>query len=212
MNKDDIIKALKGIEGVDEAILSAIEAMDTPTRVTNESDELKEAKATAKRILAEKKALQTKLSDYESQIEEVKNADLTELEKLQKTVEKMNKSQEALQKQYEESQKSLSDTKRSYGLERIAKKAQFVDGVPAYMRDLAIKEAFKDIEDLDDEDIVNDTFKSFTEVNKGILVAENDVSGTGSHGNGVNKTNGTRSKDPERQSKQERLAAIKGKM
>ena len=209
--KDEVLEALSAIEGIDKEVIEAIKGLGT-NKTSPDSDDLKEAKATSKRILDEKKKLQAKVAEYEEQMEELKNADMSELEKLQKQIEKVNKSNEALAKQYEDAQNELTSTKRNHGLGKISSKLQFVESLPEYMRDIAIKEAFKDVEDLDDTDAVNAVFKEFKESHKGILKADNPLQGTGSKGKGEG-TSGVRvNKDPDRQSPQERLAAIKNKL
>jgi len=195
----DILKKLEGVDGIEASDIEELKALDKPS----DDKSLKDAKATSARILEEKKKLQEKAAELEAELEAVKSGGLSEVEKAQKELEKFKKVSEKTEAELAQVKAELAGKSRAYKLERIGSKIAFVDTVPSDMREYAISNAFKDIEDLDDEATVDKVLGDFRETHKGVLASETAARGSGSIG-GLQIENRGQVKSPEKMSDSER--------
>ena len=173
--------------------------------------DLQEAKATNARILEEKKKAAARVDELTAEIEELKAGGLSDLEKIQRDLEKERKAREAAEAKAAESEKEKSSLARTHALTAIGRKVKFLDAVPAEMaaRELAI--AFKDVEDLADEDTVAAVLESFKESHKGLILAEGTAQGAGTGAGSGDGTGGGGPKSPEKQTDAERLKHLTGR-
>ena len=174
----DILKKLEGVDGIEASDIEELKALDKPS----DDKSLKDAKATSARILEEKKKLQEKAAELEAELEAVKSGGLSEVEKAQKELEKFKKASEKSEAELAQVKVELASKSRAYQLEKIGSKIAFVDTVPSDMREYAISNAFKDVEDLDDEATVDKVLGDFRETHKGVLASETAARGSGSVG------------------------------
>jgi len=195
----DILKKLEGVDGIEASDIEELKALDKPS----DDKSLKDAKATAARILEEKKKLQEKAAELEAELEAVKSGGLSEVEKAQKELEKFKKASEKTEAELAQVKAELAGKSRAFKLEKIGSKLSFVDTVPSDMREYAISNAFKDIEDLDDEATVEKVLGDFRETHKGVLASETAARGSGSVG-GLQNENRGQAKSPEKMSDSER--------
>ena len=183
MSVKDILTKLKDVDGIDEDILKELKELDKPKEDKGLEKELKEAKAAQARILEEKKKAAEKAAELEAQIEDLKSGGLSEVEKAQKELEKAQKAKEKLEADLAGLKADSEKRERNYKLDKISSKIKFLDTVPEDMRNYAVSNAFKDVEDLDDNDAVNDIIEGFKESHKGVLATESAARGSGSSEN-----------------------------
>lgn len=195
----DILKKLEGVDGIEASDIEELKALDKPS----DEKSLKDAKATAARILEEKKKLQEKAAELEAELEAVKSGGLSEVEKAQKELDKFKKASEKTEAELAQVKAELAGKSRAYKLERIGSKLSFVDTVPSDMREYAVSNAFKDIEDLDDEAAIEKVLGDFRETHKGVLASETAARGSGSVG-GMQSENRGQAKSPEKMTDSER--------
>lgn len=195
----DILKKLEGVDGIEASDIEELKALDKPS----DDKSLKDAKATAARILEEKKKLQEKAAELEAELEAVKSGGLSEVEKAQKELDKFKKASEKTEAELAQVKAELAGKSRAYKLERIGSKLSFVDTVPSDMREYAVSNAFKDIEDLDDEAAIEKVLGDFRETHKGVLASETAARGSGSVG-GMQSENRGQAKSPEKMTDSER--------
>lgn len=195
----DILKKLEGVDGIEASDIEELKVLDKPS----DDKSLKDAKATAARILEEKKKLQEKAAELEAELEAVKSGGLSEVEKAQKELDKFKKASEKTEAELAQVKAELAGKSRAYKLERIGSKLSFVDTVPSDMREYAVSNAFKDIEDLDDEAAIEKVLGDFRETHKGVLASETAARGSGSVG-GMQSENRGQAKSPEKMTDSER--------
>ena len=198
----DILKKLEGVDGIEASDIEELKVLDKPSDEKNDKS-LKDAKATAARILEEKKKLQEKAAELEAELEAVKSGGLSEVEKAQKELDKFKKASEKTEAELAQVKAELAGKSRAYKLERIGSKLSFVDTVPSDMREYAVSNAFKDIEDLDDEAAIEKVLGDFRETHKGVLASETAARGSGSVG-GMQSENRGQAKSPEKMTDSER--------
>jgi len=208
----DIVGKLAKMDGVDK-ILSAEELAELGkvTEATGNSDwerKAKEADAKAARILAEKKTAQQKLEELSAKLEEIQNSGLNSTQKLELDLKKAMDSITKKETELNEIKASYKNTTRNYHLEKIQNKIGFLDAIPDDLKKLSIEAAFRDVEDLSDEESVSNVLKAYNEKNKGIL-ASSKVSGSG---NNAKKIATVSQKSVEDQSIEERRASIRSSM
>lgn len=183
MSMEEFMKKVVSIEGIDPKDIEELKGIIEKKGNGSESDKaIKEAKATAARILEEKKKLQEKVAEHEAELEALKTGGLSEMEKVTKELERMLKSKEKLEAELNETKAKSVQTERNYMLEKISGKVKFLDTIPEALRSYAINSAFKDVQDLSQEDAVEKTLSAFKDSNKGILASDVDVRGSGSNG------------------------------
>ena len=183
MSIESLLKKLKDSGMDEEALKGIIEDIQNIVPEDSSSDkeaQLREQKATNKRILEEKKAQQAKVAELEAQLEEIKTSDLSEQEKLQRQLEKTLNENSEFKLQIEAKEGELKSAKREWALTNISKGFNFISGIPDYLQEAAIQTAFKDIEDLNDTEAIKSATEAFKECNKGILAAE-VVGGANTH-------------------------------
>ena len=212
MSVKDLLKKMQGMEGIDEKDIEELEAeLEKASKKVDGSKsvaELKEAKAAQARILEEKKKLAEKNAELEAAIEEMKSGDLSEVEKSQKEMEKLLKTKEKLEASLEEMKQKATMTERNYKLEKLSSKIKFIDSVPEDMKNYAVQNAFKDVEDLDDSDMVTKIIENFQETHKGVLASENAARGSGS---GPSRQVESSAKSPDKMSVDERAKYLREK-
>ena len=179
---EDIIAKLKAVEGLDlteDEIneLQTLKPSDVDADAVNAS--LTAEKAAKARILEEKKKALQRAAELESQLEELKTKDMSEVEKLQADIAKATKKAEADAAEIERLQGEHASTVRSYHLERIGGEYSFLDTIPGDLRKLAVEKSFADV-DLTDEDAVKSAGELFKTTYSSILAAEDAAQGAGS--------------------------------
>ena len=212
MSVKDIIEKLKAMDGIDEALIEELKGLDKKPETDGNKKlekELKDAKAAQARILEEKKKLAEKTSELETTIEDLKSGGLSEVEKTQKELDKIVKIKEKLESELNEVKAKSATTERNYKLDKISSKIKFVDSIPEDMRVYAIQNAFKDVENLDDEDSVKNVITEFTESHKGILASDSTARGDGSVNVQTKSVKDVGTKDPTKISVEERAKQIR---
>lgn len=216
MSIKEILKKIEGVEGIEESDIEELKGLDKPKTETKDKDkvekDLKEAKAAQARILEEKKALQAKTAELESQIEDLKSGGLSEVEKTQKELDKSKKAQEKMEAEMADLKKTSAAKERAYKIDRISSQLSFIDTVPSDMRDFAVTSAFKEVEDLDDTDAVTKILDEFKESHKGVLASNTTARGSGSTGSSKDVNVSKNTKDAEKMSDTERAKHIDSKM
>ena len=209
MSVEDIFKKMKETEGIgDEEISELQEALDASTKVGSKGvKELKEAKAAQARILEEKKKLQAKNKVLEDAIEDVKNSDLSELDKSKKLIEKLTEARDKLESDLGTITELSDKNQREYKLDKIRGDLKFLDSIPNDMRDNAVRQAFESVEDLGDDEAVALVLAKFTESHKSVLASDTAARGSGSVSS-ENVSSSVTFKAPEKQSVDERAKAI----
>jgi len=214
MSVEVILEKLKATEGMEsdakeleEAIKKAKANKSTDTDA-NGVKELKIAKAAQARILEEKKKIQDKYAELETQLDDIKSADLSEVDKSKKEIDKLTKAKIKLESDLVEVAKLSDANQREYKLDKIGNGLKFLDSVPEDMRDYAIREAFKGVEDLSNQDEVTTVLDAFVESHKGVLAADTAANGSGS--SSPSKTVLT-SKSPDKMTIDERAKHIRSK-
>ena len=172
--------------------------------------ELKEAKAAQARILEEKKKVLEKNQALELAMEDLKNADLSETEKSSKALEKLQAEKEKLESDLGEITKLSATNQREYRLDKISSKLKFLDSVPSDMRDYAVRQAFQDVEDLNDKESVKSTLERFVESHKGVLASDTTATGSGSTASNSQVSN-LSNKSPDKMTIDERAKIIADK-
>lgn len=196
----DILKKLEGIDGIEAGDIEELKSLSKPP----DDKAVRDAKATAARILEEKKKLQERAAELEAELEATKTGGLSEVEKAQKELAKAQKAQEALLAELNQTKAESAKAARAYKLEKIGSKISFIDSIPSDMRNYAITSAFNDVEDLDDEGAVESVLSAFRETHKGVLASETAARGSGSTGGLQSDINRGSVKSPEKMSDSER--------
>ncbi len=182
MSIEEVLSKLSTVEGISPEDISSLKELitkkDSPN-ASNSEREIKEAKAAQSRILEEKKALQQKVREYEEQLESIKTGGLTEQEKLKKEMEKLLKTKETIEKELNESKNTMVKLQRDYKLEKIRGKIKYLDTIPEDLRKYSVENAFKEVENLDDEKEVESVLKSYTDAYKGIIASDSTARGSG---------------------------------
>lgn len=207
MSIDALLKRLEGLEGIEASDLEELKSLSKP-----DDKAVRDAKATAARILEEKKKLQEKTAELEAELEATKTGGLSEVEKAQKELAKAQKAQEALLAELNQTKVESAKAARAYKLEKIGSKISFIDSIPADMRGYAITSAFQEVEDLDDEGVVESVLSSFRETHKGVLASETTARGSGSTGGLQNDVNRGAAKSPEKMTDSERKTYMRSQL
>jgi len=208
MSIEEVLSKISKVEGISAEDIEALKGLAKKPDESDKEREIKEAKATASRILAEKKALQEKITGYEEQLEQIKSGGLSEQEKLKKELEKLSKVKETMEKELNETKANHLKVQRDYKLEKIGGKVKFLDTIPEELRKYSISSAFKDVEDLEDEKEVEKVLGTFTDAYKGIIASDSAARGTGDKQTNVVVAHG---KDISKMSPDERAADLREK-
>lgn len=176
-------KVLKGEELTDEE-KSALQSFELPAPEAG-TKQLDEAKAAQGRILEEKKTLQARNDELTKKLADIQDADLTESEKLNKSLEASNARIEALTQELESAKTATNSMERTHAVDRIH------SGIPWHREVInadhsraLLDNALRDI-DLSDETAVSNAMASFNETIKGLTSAKvNGGSGTKNGGSG----------------------------
>lgn len=131
-------------------------------------------KVTNDAAAAARRKAETQLETLKGQLEEMKsqsNGHASETDKLIKRIENLEKARQAAEAE-------AASLKRNASLEAIRSKAgiKFIDGVDPKLLTAAFAQAFDGVEDLDDETVTSEIIKSWSNVNRALIV---DQSGHG---------------------------------
>ena len=151
----DVIKALTG-ESNNDSRLAALEA------------KLEAEIGKANGILGDKKKAQQKADELQAKIDELESKDLGEVEKLKRDMERLQSKLDQSESQRAELESTYNAERRSYDLNKIESKFDWLDTVPEELRSLTVEKAFDGI-DLGNEVLVADKVKTINETYAGLL-------------------------------------------
>jgi hypothetical protein len=151
--------------------------------------------------------LNAKIAEISQELEQAK-AGGSETEKLKRELEKTAKKAAELEAKAIAKDSEIRNLVRKHALSGIRGRVQIVDGVNPAFVDLALESAFKDIEDLSDEDGVAKALDQFKAENPRLIAAGGAGTGTPAKGaSGQVGANGA--KTPDKMTAQEREKELK---
>lgn len=172
---------------------------------------VKEERAKAGRILAEKKELQDKLAALEADIETVKAKGLPEAEKAQAELTKANKRAEAAEAKLAQTTADFAKAKRTVALDKIAQGVKYIDVVTPQAGRTLLEQALAGVENMEDETTVAAALAAFKENNKTLIASESQGTGGGTGRPGAGASGGGVPNDPTKQTVEQRRAVLLGK-
>ena len=193
---EEIITKLQGIEGLNltEEEIKEIQGVTTQTAGdTDAAAALGAEKAAKARILEEKKKALLRAAELETQLEDLKTKDMSEVERLQAEIEKVKASNQTAEEAKLALQKEYDTTVRLYHLEKVGGSIRFLDTIPKDLQRIAVEKAFNEV-DLTDEEAVKVARDTFSTEYSSILAATDAATGTGST-TGTGKLSGTKTPD-----------------
>lgn len=182
MELDKIIEAAKGKE-LGSDVIDAIKKLDRSGDVERLESELESERGKNAAILADKKKYKEERDALKATIDKIETDKLPEDEKRQKEIQDLQTKLEEAQKQRDADAAKFAQTQRENKLLELTGKINWSKETPASTRNLIIKNALAEIEDLSDESKVEDVLKSVTESHKSFIVAD-AAGGSGSKAGG----------------------------
>lgn len=183
---DEILKALieAGMaEDVAKALAKTIAGLKGSGMTDEEKKELSEAKATAARILDEKKTLQAKQDEADKAAEDAKRENMSTVEKMGSDLKIMGEQLATSEANFGQAQKDLESTRKSAQMDGLVSRFRFRADLPDGMgrREL---EAHTSSIDLSDRAAVDASLTSFAETHKGLIAVDVPSGSGGSQGDG----------------------------
>ena len=183
---DEILKALIAAgmaEDVAKPLAETIAGLKGSGMTDEEKKELTEAKATAARILEEKKALQAKQDEADKVAEEAKRENMSTVEKMGSDLKLMGEQLATSQGQFEQAQKDLESTRKSAQVDALVSRFRFRADLPDGMGRRELESHTAGI-DLSDKAAVDASLTSFSETHKGLIAVEVPGGSGGGQGDG----------------------------
>jgi len=186
MTVEQLIKWLMSEDdSLDEAAARAkAEAMIAETRKEGEEslakmqEQLKAEQGKAAAFFNDKKKLQEQVAEMQTQLEEIRESGMSDVEKQSAELKKAQKAVLESQARIKELEDQIATAARTHKLDEIAASYRFSEALPQGGGRLFVDQVFGAI-DLDDENAIEATRVLFEQTHASVLVAEGAPDGSG---------------------------------